>query len=64
MNILRLIQDGCHRGELFEFLFLNGNCCSLIEILLDGPIDSKSALVQVMNLHRAGEELLSEPMMA
>ena len=49
-------NDWHFAGDIFKFIFLSENCCILIEIslnsILGGPIDNKSALVQVMACHR------------
>ena len=48
-------------------LFFNENCCIFIKFSLKyvckGPIDNKSALVQIMALRWSGDKPLSEPMM-
>ena len=60
--------NGQHFTEdMFKHIFLNENLCILIKISLKfvpkGPIDNKSALVQVMAWRRTGNKLLPEPML-
>ena len=51
---------------IFKRIFLNKKFCISIRFSLKfvpkGPIDNKSALVQVMAWHRTGDKPLSEPM--
>ena len=53
--------------ETFKILFLNEKFCILILIslkfVLEGHIDRKSALVEVMAWHWAGKKTLPEPML-
>ena len=53
--------------DIFKRIFLNENVKILIQISLQfvprGPIDNKSALVQVMAWRRTGDKPLSEPML-
>ena len=68
-NTLRLRQNGCHFGDvIFKCIFMNEKFCISIPTSLKfvsrGPIDNKSALVQVMAWRRPGDKPLSEPMMA
>ena len=53
--------------DIFKFIFMNEKLRILIRISLkfvpDGPIDNKSALVQVMAWRRTGGKLLREPML-
>ena len=69
INTLRPRQNGHHFSEdIFKCIFLNENVRISINISLNfapyGPIDYKSALVQIMAWRRAGDKPLSEPMMA
>ena len=62
-NILRLTQNDSHFAHsIFNSIFLNENCCILINTSLEfvpkGTNDNESALVQMF-----GAKLLSEPMM-
>ena len=59
-HIVAWEQIGWHSADnIFGFIFLNGNCCILIEsslrFVLKGPIDIKSALVQVMAWCQMGQ---------
>ena len=53
--------------DIFKCIFLNENVKISIKISLkfvpNGPIDNKSALVQVMDWRRTGDKPLSEPML-
>ena len=53
--------------DIFKCIFLNENVRIAIEISLKfvpkGPIDNKSALVQVMAWRRIGDQPLPEPML-
>ena len=53
--------------DIFKCIFFNENTTILIQISLKsvpkGPIDNKSALVQVMACCLGGAKPLSEPMM-
>ena len=53
--------------DIFKYIFLNENDNIAIEISLElvprGPINNKSALVQVMAWHRTVAKPLPEPMM-
>ena len=60
-------QDGHHfADDIFWCIFLNENVRSWIEIwlkfVLNGSIEDKPALVQVMACGRTGDKLLPEPM--
>ena len=63
-NTLRLKQNG-HRfaDSIFKGIFLNENVGILIQISLnivsEGPIDSKLALVQVMAWHWTGDQAIT-----
>ena len=52
--------------NIFKCIFNNAKSCILFRILLNfvpkGPIDNNPALVKIMDLHRIGDKLLSEPM--
>ena len=54
--------------DIFKRLFMNKKLCIFIRISLKfvskGPIDNKSALVQVMAWRRTGDKPLPEPMMS
>ena len=54
--------------DILKCIFFNENIWISIDILLKfipkGPIDNKSALVQIMVWHQTGGKSLSEPMMA
>ena len=54
--------------DIFKWIFLNENCCIMHEItqkyFCDGRIDNNAALVQIMASRRAGDNSLSELMMA
>ena len=54
--------------DIFKLIFLNENCCILIQIslkfVLRVQINSIPALVQTMAWHQTGDKPLSEPMMA
>ena len=53
--------------DIFKCIFMNEKVCILIRISLKivpkGPIDNKSALVQVMVWRLRGDKPLHEPMM-
>ena len=62
-------QNGDHfPGDIFKPIFLNENIQISINVSLNfvpyGPIDYKSALVQIMAWRWAGDKPLSEPLMA
>ena len=62
-------QIGRHfADDIFKRLLMNEKLCISIRISLKfvpkGPIDNKSALVQVMAWCRTGNKLLPEPMMS
>ena len=68
-NTLRRRQNGrLFADDNFKCIFLNGNVCISIKVSLkfvpNGPIDNKSALVQMMTWHRVGNKPLFEPMIA
>ena len=44
-------------NETFFFIWIS------LKLLLDGPIDNKSALVQVVAWHQAGNKPLSDPVL-
>ena len=50
-----------------HFILLNDNVWDSIQIyfkvIVKGPIDNKSPLVQMMALHHTGNKSLSDPMM-
>ena len=53
-------------GDIIEWIFLNENCRISMQLSLKfvpSPVDSKSALVQVMAWHRTGDKPLPEAMM-
>ena len=61
-------QNGRHVTEdIFKYIFMNGKFCILIRISLkfvpNGPIDNKSALVQVIARQRTGNKALPESML-
>ena len=61
-------QNGRHfSDDIFKRIFLNENVRIVIEIphkfIPNGPIDNKSALVQVMAWRRTGDKPLPEPML-
>ena len=61
-------KNGCHLPDnIFKCIFLNENCCILIQISLKivpkGPINNIPAMVQIMAWRRPGNKPLSEPMM-
>ena len=61
-------QNGRHfADDIFNCVFLNENIGISIQISLKfvpkGPIDNKSAFVQVMARHRTGDNPLPEPML-
>ena len=60
-------QNGGHFPDIFKCIFMNENFFISFQIslkfVLKGPIDNKSALVQVMAWCRTGDKPLSEPMM-
>ena len=52
--------------DIFKFIFNEGVWISItisLKFVPKGPIDYKSALVQVMAWHRTGEKLLPESML-
>ena len=53
--------------DIFKHIFMNEKFCILIQISLrfvsKGPIDKKSALVQVMTWRRTNGKPLPEPML-
>ena len=60
-------QNGCYfAADIFKRIFMNEKFCISIQISLRfvqmGPIDNKSALVQVMAWCRTAAKPLSEPM--
>ena len=62
-------QNGRHfAGEIFKSIFLNENVRIPIQFPLkfapNGPIDNKSALVQVMACRLFGAKPLPEPMLS
>ena len=65
-NIL-MSEDGryvVHIFKLIKLILLNGNCYISFQISLRlDPIDSKSALVQVLVWCQIGDKPLHEPMM-
>ena len=67
-NTLRHKQNRWYFADVSTCIFLNDNCCILIQILLNyvpkGPVDNKPALVQIMAWHWMGNKPLSKPMMA
>ena len=68
INTLMPRQDGRHfADDIFKRIFLNEYFKVAIQISLkfvpEGPFDNKSALVQVMAQHRAGDKPLAEPML-
>ena len=68
VNTLRPGQDGRHfANDSFTCIFVNENCCILIEFSLKyvckGPIDNNQALVKILAWRRSGDKPLSEPMM-
>ena len=61
-------QNGCRfTDNIFKCIFMNENFCISIRIspkfAPKGPIDKKSALVQVMAWRRTGDKPLPEPML-
>ena len=61
-------QNGHHfADDTFKYIFMNEKFCILIPISLKfvpkGPINNKSALVQVLAWHQIGDKSLSEPML-
>ena len=60
-------ENGCHvTDDIFKCIFMNEKYCILFfdsKFVPNGPIDKKSALVQVMAWHRTGDKPLSEPML-
>ena len=65
---LPLDKNGHHFADnIFKHIFLNENIRIAIQISLkfvpEGPVDNKSALVQVMAWRRTGDKPLSEPML-
>ena len=68
-NMLRQRQNVCHLADgIFTFIFLNENCCILIQISLKFvykvPNDKKSVMIQIMPWCWTGDMPLSEPMTA
>ena len=68
VNTLRPKQNVWHfADDIFICIFMNENFCTLIWISLKsvhkGPIDNKSALVQVMAWHQTGDKPLPEAIM-
>ena len=66
---LRMRQNDHQKADaIFKLIFLNQNCCCLIQIspkfILKDCIDNKSAMFQIMAWCRTGTKPLSEPMMA
>ena len=62
-------QNGHHfTDDIFKCIFMNEKFHILIQIslkfVLNIPIDSKSAMVQVMAWRRTGDKPLTEPMVA
>ena len=59
-------MDDILADNILKCIFLNENVSILIQISVKfvpkGPIDNKSALVQVMACRRTGDKPLSEPM--
>ena len=53
--------------DIFKYIFVNEKFCILIKISLKfvpkGPIDNKTALVQVMAWRRRGDKPLPEPVL-
>ena len=69
INTLRLRQNGRHfPDDIFKWIFVNENAWILVKISLKfvsrGPINTISALVQIMAWRRPGDKPLSEPMIA
>ena len=61
-------QNGRHfADDISKCIFMNEKFCILIQISLKfvpkGPIDNKSALIQVMAWRRTGDKPLPEPML-
>ena len=61
-------QNGGHFADyIFWCFFLNENVRNWIQFwpqfVLNGPIDNKPALIQVIAWHRTGDNLLPEPML-
>ena len=61
-------QNGCHCAhDIFKRIFLNENIRisnhTSLKFVANGPIDNKSALVQVMAWRRTGDKPLPEPML-
>ena len=58
-------NDQHFADEIFTCIFMNEKCCISIRLSLKfvakGPIDNKSALVQVMAWRRTGDKPLAEP---
>ena len=68
LNTLRPRQNGRHfADDIFKCIFLNENVWISIKISLKivpkGPINSITALVQIMAWRHSGDKPLSEPMM-
>ena len=51
-------------ADILKYIFMNNKFCILtsLKYVLKGPIDNKSALVQVKAWRRIGDQPLSEPM--
>ena len=60
--------NGQHFADIFKYIFLNEMCCIFIQILLnfisEGPINGKSAFVQMMAWCLTGSKPLPESMSA
>ena len=61
-------QNGRHfANDSFKCIFVNDKFCILVKILLEcvpkGPIDTKSAMFQVMAWRQTGDKLLPEPLL-
>ena len=68
INTMRPTQNGRHSPhDIFECIFLNENICLSITLPLIyvpmGPINTISALVQMMALRRPSDKSLPEPML-
>ena len=69
LNRLKLRLNGPHFvDDISKFIFLHRNFCQFIEIsqkfVPKGPVDLKSALVQVMAQHQTGKQPFFSPMMS
>ena len=69
VNSLALRQNGRFIAyDIFKCIFINENFListkKSLRVVPKGPIDSMSALVQIMAWHRTGDKPLSEAMMA